>query len=178
MYRWIGVSEDGFNRMFTVNPSSRHNKGLPNPQPPAIMINDYHRLQTKPGPLLDDLLYKRLIPAIDQALQDVAKGSSNSVVGQSGNVKNVSLLQLCTDMFVHGTTTAFLGTKIWEVNPNLLDSFKLWERTNWKYMFQMPDFISGDMLQARNGIIDSFMKYLDIPEQDRADRNSFVKSVE
>lgn len=178
MYRWIGFSEDGFEKMFTVNPSSKHNKGMPSPQAPAIMINDYHRLQTKPGAQLDDLLYNRLIPAVDKALGAVIDGSSNSVVDNSGGVTTVSLLQLCTNMFVHGTTTAFLGNKIWEVNPKLLDSFKLWERTNWKYMFQMPDLISGDMLQARDDIIESFVKYLDIPEEQRGDRNDFVKSVE
>lgn len=178
MYRWIGVSDDGFSRIFTLDPSSRHNAGLPSPQAPDMMIVEYLRLQTKPGALLDDLLYKRQMPAIDRVLQAVVDGSSTSVVARSGDGNTVSLLQLCTDMFLRGTTTAFLGIKIWEAAPTFLDSLELWERTNWKYMFQLPDIISGDMLQARDGMINAFIKYLDIPEEERTDRNYFVKSIE
>jgi hypothetical protein len=58
--------------MFTVDESAKHNTGMPHPQAPAIMVNEYHRRQTKPGELLDDLLYKRTIPGIHQALQTVA----------------------------------------------------------------------------------------------------------
>lgn len=178
MYRWIGVSDDGFNRIFTLDPSSRHNAALPSPQAPDTMIVEYLRLQTKPGVLLDDMLYNRQIPAIDRVLQAVLDGSSTSVVARSGEGNTVSLLQLCADMFLRGTATAFLGVKIWEAAPTFLDSFELWERTNWKYMFQLPDIVSGDMLQARDGMINAFIKYLDIPEGERTDRNYFVKSIE
>ncbi|KAK9423449.1 putative Cytochrome P450 [Seiridium unicorne] len=178
MYRWIGVTEDGFNKMFTVEPASKHNIGMPHPQAAAIMINEYHRRQTKPGELFDDLLHKRFIPGINLALDRVANGDSPAVVGGAKNATTVSLLGLCTDVFLRGTTTAFLGQRIWEVNPRLLDSFALWERTNWKYMFQMPNAISGDMLRSRDGIIDSFVKYLKVPVGERTDSNDFTKSVE
>lgn len=178
MYRWIGVSDDGFSKIFTLDSSARHHAGLPNPQAPDMMIVEHHRLQTKPGALLDDMLYKRLIPTIDHVLEAVVHGSSTSVVTKAGDGYVVSLLQLCTDMFLRGTTTAFLGTKIWDVAPNFVKSFELWERSNWKFMFQLPDMVSGDMLQARGEIIDALAKYLDIPEEERTDRNHFVKSVE
>ncbi|PWI72855.1 hypothetical protein PCL_09870 [Purpureocillium lilacinum] len=178
MYRWIGVSDDGFAKMFTINESSRHNIGMAHAQAPGNMINEYHRRQTKPGPLFDDLLHARTIPGIDQTLQDIVYRRSASVVGRSSDGATVSLLGLCTDLFLRGTTTAFLGQKIWEVNPTLLDSFALWERTNWKYMFQMPEIISGDMVQARDAIIGTFVKYLAIPASERSDCIDFVKSVE
>ncbi|KAJ2997402.1 hypothetical protein NUW58_g666 [Xylaria curta] len=178
MYRWIGVSEDGFHKMFTVDESAKHNSNMAHPQAPAIMVNEYHRRQTKPGELFDDLLHKRAIPRIHEALEAVLDGSSPSIVKQSADGVTVSLLQLCIEFFLRGTTTSFLGSKIWEVNANILDSFMVWERTNWKYMFQMPDIISGDMLRARDEIINTFVKYLRIPPEQRSDSNDFVKSIE
>ncbi|KAK5997452.1 Cytochrome P450 monooxygenase calL-like protein [Cladobotryum mycophilum] len=178
MYRWIGVSEDGFEKMFTLDQSSKHNIGMAHPQAPSIMINEHHRRQTKPGELFNDLLHKRTIPGIDRSFQAIVNRSSSSVIGASTDSATVSLLGLCTDLFLRGTTTAFLGQKIWEVNPKLLDSFAVWERTNWKYMFQMPEFISGDMVQARNAIINTFVDYLAIPAAERSDCNDFVKSIE
>lgn len=143
-----------------------------------MMIVEHHRLQTKPGALLDDMLYKRLIPTIDRVLDAVVHSNSTSVVTKAGDGNAISLLQLCTDMFLRGTATAFMGSKIWDVAPNFVKSFELWERSNWKFMFQMPVIISGDMLQARDEIIDALTKYLDIPEEERDDRSHFVKSVE
>lgn len=142
------------------------------------MINEYHRRQTKPGELFDDLLHRRSIPGIEQTLAAVIKGSSPSVVEKSTDGVTVSLLRMCTTIFASGTTNSFLGKKIWEVNPNLLDSFVLWERTNWKYMFQMPKVISGDMIQARDDIIKSFVEYFRIPAEGRRDGNYFTMSVE
>ncbi|UNI23245.1 hypothetical protein JDV02_009077 [Purpureocillium takamizusanense] len=179
MYKWIGVSEDGFNKMFNVDESCKHNVGMPHALAPAVMINEYHRRQTKPGHLFDDLLHKRTIPGLDQTFQEIVDGCSSSIVGQSADeATSVSLLGLCTDLFLRGTTTSFLGQKIWEVNPSLLDSFALWERTNWKYMFQMPEFISGDMVSARDAIIGTFAEYLAIPASERSDSIDFQKSVE
>ncbi|KAI3324249.1 hypothetical protein HD806DRAFT_534565 [Xylariaceae sp. AK1471] len=136
------------------------------------------RRRRKDRELFDGLLHKRNIPGIHRALETVANGSSPSVVKQSTKGVTVSLLRLCMDIFLRGTATAFLGNKIWEVNPNLLDSFMVWERTNWKYMFQMPNIVSGDMLEAREDIINSFVAYLGIPREERSDSNDFVKSVE
>ncbi|KAH8889141.1 cytochrome P450 [Thozetella sp. PMI_491] len=178
MYRWIGVSQDGFDKMFHVDPSAKHNLDMAYPQAPAIMINEYHRRQIKPGECFDDLLHKRTIPGVNQALVALADGTSASVVARSPNGVTVSLLRMCTNIFVRGTTSSFLGAKIWEANPNLLDSFILWERTNWKYMFQMPHVISGDMLQARDEIINTFVTYLAIPQEERNDSNYFIKSIE
>ncbi|TGJ84268.1 hypothetical protein E0Z10_g4481 [Xylaria hypoxylon] len=178
MYRWIGVSQDGFNKMFTLDESAKHNSNMAHPQAPAIMVNEYHRRQTKPGELFDDLLYQRTVPRIHESLEAISDGSNPSIIRQSADGVTVSLLRLCKDLFLRGTTTSFLGKRIWDVNPDLLDSFMVWERTNWKYMFQMPDIISGDMLHARDDIINTFVKYLRIPPEQRSDSNYFVKSIE
>ncbi|KAK8047542.1 hypothetical protein PG996_015606 [Apiospora saccharicola] len=178
MYRWIGVSDSGFRAMFAIDASAQHNIGLRTPEAPAVMINEYHRQQTKQGELFDDLLHTRIIPEFEKELRCIIDGSSPSIVSRSSNGVVVSLLQLCTSAFQSSTTTAFLGRKIWEVNPNLLQSFMVWERTNWKYLFQMPALMSQDMLKARDDIINSFVSYLEIPETERDDRNFFVKSIE
>jgi hypothetical protein len=55
------------------------------------------------------MIRRGFIPGIDQALEAVVDGSSPSIVGISDSGTTVSLLELCSTIFLRGTTTAFLG---------------------------------------------------------------------
>lgn len=178
LLRWLGVSQGGFSKLFHLDPSAKHNIDMGRPQVPAWMIDEFHRRQLKPGPLLDDLLYKRVIPDINQILDHVADGSSPSVISKSGNGITVSLLHTCIHVFVGGLITSFLGDQILGSNPALVDSFITWERTSWKYMFKLPKMLSRDMLNARDVMIDTFVKYLSMPAERRGDAAYFTKTTE
>ncbi|CAG9944856.1 unnamed protein product [Clonostachys rosea f. rosea IK726] len=178
MYRGIGFTGSAFNKMFHIDPSAKHNIGMSHPLPPCHMIVEYHRRQLKSGEPTDELLQNRVRPGIDRRLQGVVEGTSFSIIGSSGCETTVSLLKLCTDLFLHSAATAYLGQKIWHVNPKFLDYFEVWERESWKYMFKMPAFMSRDMIWARDGIINTFAKYLSIPAEARSDCSDFVRSVE
>ncbi|PVH94312.1 cytochrome P450 [Periconia macrospinosa] len=178
MYRWIHISQDGIDRMFAVSLSAAHNADLPKPQAAAFVINHYLRLQVHPGENFDDLLHRRITPSIVRTLEFENFLDHPTILARSKEGVTVSLLELCNELFVHGTTDAFLGKAIWKVNPNFLDAFKRWERTNWKYMFQMPEFMSKDMILARDEIIKSFILYFRLSPEERSDCNYFMKAAE
>jgi hypothetical protein len=178
MYRWVYFSDDGMKKLFALDPSAAHNANLPKPVQPAFMFNDYHRAQLQPGVNFDDLLHNRTIPGIERTLQFDASLDHPAVLARSKDGVTISLLALCNELFVRGTSEAFLGKAIFMVNPNLLNAFRRWERTNWKYMFQMPTFMSRDMIAAKEEIIDTFVDYFRLPYAERSDCNQFVRASE
>lgn len=178
MYRSIGLTGDAFDKMFALDEHAKHNADMAHPQPPYMMMNEYLRRQVRQGRLFDDLLHKRVVPAADRSLCAIADGNSPSVVAKSDGATTLSLLGLCTHLFLHDTATSFLGHKIWDVNPDMLHSFEIWERTSWKFLFHVPEFMSQDMVQSRDAIINTFVGYLGLPASERSDSVDFVKSVE
>jgi hypothetical protein len=178
MYRWIHISDAGVKKMFTVDTEAPYNKGLAQPLMPAFAVNELHRVQVHPGENFDNLLHDRITPGIARCLDFNNMPDHPAVLIRSKDRVTVSLLELCNELFVRGTTEAFLGQAIWKVNPNLLKAFRQWERTNWKYMFQMPYFMSGDMINARDEIIETFMRYFRLPQAERNDCNLFIREAE
>ena len=90
----------------------------------------------------------------------------------------LSLWSWCNEALINGTTKAFFGKKIFEINPNLLESNIVWERTSWKYMYKLPRFLANDMYTAKDEIVDTLRKYFDSPKEERDDALYFVTSVE
>ncbi|KAH7136043.1 cytochrome P450 [Dendryphion nanum] len=178
MYRYIHVSDEGVEKMFTLDPEAPHNRGQAKPLMPAYAVNELHRVQVHPGENFDDLLHNRFTPGITKCLDFDSALDHPAVLNRSKDSFTVSSLELCNELFVRGTTEAFLGKSIWKVNPNLLKAFRQWERTNWKYMFQMPNFMSGDMMAARDEIIDTFVRYFRLPKEERSDCNLFIREAE
>jgi hypothetical protein len=178
MYKWIHISEDGLEKMFRLDPSAPHNANVAKPLMPAFAVNEFHRVQVRPGENFNDLLHNRFTPGITRCLDFDNTPDHPALLHRTKDAVTISLLELCNELFVRGTTEAFLGKAIWRVNPNLLRAFRQWERTNWKYMFQMPEFMSKDMMAARDEIIDSFVKYFRVPAAERSDCNLFMKEAE
>ncbi|KAK8101941.1 hypothetical protein PG999_012315, partial [Apiospora kogelbergensis] len=173
LIRWIGVSEESVTRFFQIDTAAKHNTGMGKPQAPASMMDEFHRRQLKSGERVEKLFHEGLLPEVDQILQGILEDGAKSVDGTS-----MSLLSICSDMFIGGTITAFLGDQVRESRPALVDSFVIWERTCWKWAFQMPAVLSRDMLQARDGMVAAFVDYLDIPADDRQDAAYFTKATE
>ncbi|KAF2274903.1 uncharacterized protein EI97DRAFT_434811 [Westerdykella ornata] len=178
MHYMMAVSDDGVKKLFTLDPSAKHNANMGNPMVPALMTNEYHRQQLYPGPHLDDLLDKRILPYIWNTLNRKPVAIENPRRIDLTDGTPVSLMALMVDLFDGGITSAFFGAAIWEVNPDLLHDFMAWEVTNWKWTFSMPDVISGDMLRAKNAIVNTFIKYLELPHVKRSDSAFFPKAME
>ncbi|KAK6827599.1 cytochrome P450 [Apiospora arundinis] len=173
LMRWLGVSEEGVTRFFQVDPAAQHDIGTGKPQTPVSMMDGFHRRQLKSGPLVEDLIHRRLLPEVDRTLKNLEDDAKPSADGISE-----SLLRICSDMFIGGAITAFLGDQIRESCPALVNAFTMWERTCWKWAFKMPAVLSRDMLQARDGMVNAFVGYLDIPADDRQDAAYFIKATE
>lgn len=165
-------------KLFSLDPSATYNAGLPKPLQPAFMFNDYHRVQLQPGVNFDDSLHNRTIPGIERTLGFYVSVEHPAVLARSKDGVTVSLLELCNELFVRGTAESFLGKSVFRVNPDLVNVFRRWERTNWKYMFQMPKFMSKDMVAAKDEIIHTFVDYFRLPYEERSDYNQFIKDSE
>ncbi|KAF2190000.1 cytochrome P450 [Zopfia rhizophila CBS 207.26] len=178
MYKWIGATQDTINKLFVLDPSTPYNANLSRPILAVSMLTEYHRQQASPGKKLDELLHDRIIPSMYHALDFDDLHEHPSVLGRTAEGVRISLLDLCSQLFVRSTAEAFLGRTIWKVNPDLLRSFRAWERTNWKFMYQIPEFMSKDMMSAKDDIIHTFVKYFQVPIAERRDSSFFAQTVE
>ncbi|OJJ32645.1 hypothetical protein ASPWEDRAFT_29803 [Aspergillus wentii DTO 134E9] len=176
MYRWMGVSEESADNMFVANPLSKYNR-LSNTRPlnATDIIIELHRQQGQPGGQLEPLFEKRIKPGIYKNLN---LDSHPAVMSKSKEWMTVSLFEWCNHVFIRGTTEAYFGDIIWEIKPDLTRWCLAWERTNWKYMFQLPAFLSQDMLEAKRELIDTFFKFAQFPKEQKSQQSFFVEELE
>lgn len=142
------------------------------------MVEEYQMHQLLPGGKLDDIA-KIFVKQLDRAVswQDFTASSPYVLEASSDSVK-VSLLSWVEQVFISTTTEIFWGESIWKIAPGLIDSFLKWENTTWKYVFQLPHFLSSDMYTARDQLIDAFTKYYGQARGNRADANWYVNKAE
>lgn len=178
MHYMIDCSQEGIDLLFTLDPSAKHNIGMGIPMVPALMTNEFHRRQLYPGPHLDNLYDGKIIPYIWNTINRQPTEIENPTRIDMSDGTPISLMALMVDMFDGGITSAFFGKGIWKVHPNLLRDFMTWEITNWKWTFQMPKFISGEMTKAKDAIVDAFFKYLQLSLEERGDRSYFAEAME
>ncbi|KAF2704074.1 cytochrome P450 [Pleomassaria siparia CBS 279.74] len=178
MHYMIECSQEGINTLFTLDPSAKHNIGMGTPMVPALMTNEFHRRQLYPGPHLDNLYDGKIIPYIWNTINRRPTAIENPTRIDISDGTPVSLMGLMVDVFDGGITSAFFGVGIWKVHPTLLRDFMTWEITNWKWTFQMPKVISGDMMKAKDSIVNTFVKYLQLPTEERNDRSYFATAME
>ncbi|PSN62499.1 cytochrome P450 [Corynespora cassiicola Philippines] len=177
LYIWVGMSAKSREVLFQAHQDAKYNEGNAKPLTPQQMMIQLHHRQSHPGARLDYHIEESTLPSMFRNLDLKAK-QHPAVLGRSGKGTRVSLLKLCTHIFIKGQTDAYFGQAIWWADPHLMDYFMVWEHTNWKYLFEMPSFMSGDMLQAKGNLIQGFTKYLAIPREERKDASYFVQTVE
>lgn len=178
MHYMIECSQDGIDKLFAHDPSAKHNIGKGTVMVAALRTNDFHRDQLYPGPHLDDLYDGRIVPYIWNTIKRRPNAIENPTRIDMRDGTPVSLMALMVDVFDGGITSAFFGAGIWKVNPALLRDFMTWEVTNWKWTFQLPKFMSGDMIKSKDAIINTFVKWLQLPVEERQDRAYFPKAME
>ena len=169
MYTWTGVPVAKIEKMWE-DPSTRNPASLRS-QPAHEMLSEYHRQQLIPGSEQSVILSDQIVRKIELSLQfDFPDQGSGSI--------EISLWDLCTRLFIEGTADAYLGHLIWEIHPSLLKSSLKWESSSWKYIYQLPRFLSEDMYSARSELVDAFVQYFKAPERDREDCAFFVSAFE
>ncbi|KAL8731564.1 MAG: hypothetical protein Q9181_004257, partial [Wetmoreana brouardii] len=178
LYRWMGFSPRAIQDLWQL-PSDRLR--ILNPErilPPNEMMMEYHRRQLRPGDhmeilsrsMTDHIQKKVTWEGLEESQIGISQGSESS--------SKISLYELTSHGFIRSLTEIYWGKRIFETDPNLLQTFALWEKTNWKYVYQIPHFLSHDMYRARDRLIEAFTRYFGLPRSQRSDAAWFIPRAE
>lgn len=144
------------------------------------MIEEYHSQQLLPGGQLNQIVatfVDHLNDRVRWPSQNLRSHHSHVLEASSESVV-VDVLGWTTNTFVLALTEIYYGKLMLEIAPDLLKTFHKWEQINWKFMFQIPRFMSEDMNATKSQLVDDFAAYFSRPKEQRCDANHFVKSVE
>ncbi|KAI9640837.1 hypothetical protein NHQ30_010678 [Ciborinia camelliae] len=178
MYTFVGLSPRSIVSMFGEDHEKPASKDSKVPTRSAHeMTSEYHRQQLLSGANLENLV-QQIIPGLQKNLSWDTLKQHPACVRKSGDSVTLSLWEWCNEVIITGSTTAYYGHKIFELNPNLLQAMMTWEATNWKFMYQLPGFMSRDMTDAKNEFIDTLCKYFETPKEERSDVLYFVTAME
>ena len=178
LYRWIGISQPNIDKLWRAPTEDQKAKDPTRKFPPNQMVEEYQFHQLLPGENLDKIA-KTFVRYVDEKVrwQQLQK-KCPYIQGSSPNSVKISLMDWTADVFLHTTTEIYWGKTIWEVAPKLIESFLKWEETTWKYVFQLPRFLSRDMYAAKDQLVDAFTAYFEQPKSKRGDATYFVVTAE
>lgn len=178
LYRWMGISQPIIKKLWHTPNDESNLKHSARKLSPNQMVEEYQFHQLLPGEKLDDIS-KRFVDFLDEKLcWEEFQRNSTYVSRSSPNVVSLSLLDWTEELFIRTTTEVYWGKTIWKVAPNLINAFLRWESTTWKYVFQLPRFLSKDMYTAKDQLVDAFSTYFEKPREERNDANYFVSAAE
>ncbi|KAF2686658.1 hypothetical protein K458DRAFT_386619 [Lentithecium fluviatile CBS 122367] len=143
--------------------------------PTQIVIELHHQQLT--GPRLEELVERKLLPALFKHMNFMKHGSS-AITRRSGRSVVVSLNDLCVDLFVTQETEEHWDPSLLKHSPDLIGAFMNWKYTSWKFMSQLPSLFSKDMLMAKNAITGAFVTYYGLPRSERREAVYFVTALE
>ena len=178
LYRWIGFSNDSVDRLWQPPTEEQKAHAPLRVLSPNEMVSEYQRRQLRPGANMEKLAAS-MVKHIDGMLR-----WDNLLHGQaydrqsSGAAVNLSLIEWTSHAFIYSTTDMYWGKRIFEVDPTILETYTTWEKTNWKYVFQIPRLFSRDMYDARDKLVDAFTRYFSSPKSERIDAAWFVPIAE
>ncbi|KAJ5934518.1 cytochrome P450 [Penicillium verhagenii] len=117
--------------------------------------------------MLDGFLSQNTLPLVCRAFDFERDILHPALLGEKDGAKIVSLEELCIDALITNVLEVFYGPAIWKIKPDFVHWFMLWERVNWKFLFQLPGVLSRDMLKAKGEMTDMFEKYFSLPRCER-----------
>ncbi|KAL8824243.1 MAG: hypothetical protein Q9191_005191 [Dirinaria sp. TL-2023a] len=145
---------------------------------PNQMFAEYQRRQLRPGEKLD-IIAEKMVKQVSDLLQwQNLNLDQPDVVERSASQQNLSLISWTTQTFIRTTTEVYWGGKLFEIEPELLHTYRIWENTAWKYVFQIPQLFSRDMYQARDKLVNAFTAYFKLAQAERKDVAWFVPTAE
>ncbi|KAL4976055.1 cytochrome P450 [Aspergillus desertorum] len=174
----MGIPQAVIERLFTVDPDAPYNaRSNARPVHATDAMIEIYRAHLSPGAQLDTFMEQDVIPRIQEAFKTLS-GPFDKVSPDSGVPAVMSLHKLCCEALVKGIVGAYYGDYIFSLNPELLAHFMVWEKVNWKFLFGLPGFLSGDMLAAKKGLVDGFVAYFALARAERGHENYWVNGVE
>lgn len=171
LYHRAGISRRVVDRIFDVDPKAPYNVNSARWMHSTDAMMALYRQHLSPGKSLDDLVADGIAPCTLKALAPRAMPAPASV-------RAVSLHSVCVEIFVKGIAEAYYESVLWEIEPNVVKWYMVWERVNWKYIFGLPAFLGRDMQTARRHLVGTFAKYFTLPQEQREQGNWWVQAVE
>ena len=140
-------------------------------------MEDLHHQQLLPGERLEKL-GEGFASHISSALAWENIKTNPDVLEASAESVKISLMDLCAQTMVEGTTRTYYGKRMEELAPELLRHYLKFDSTNWKIMYQPPPFLARDMYDAKDALVAAFTKYFQSPQEQRSDATYFVTALE
>jgi cholesterol 7alpha-monooxygenase len=166
-------------RVFTVDPNARYNEKLSKPLHPTDAMLEFYHHHIAPGNMFDAFLKETANPGILREMDlDAVSPPNPAVLSRSAESITISLKTLCENTFIRGTARSYYGPKLLEILPDFTSWYLKWEHVNWKYLFNLPRFMSRDMTKVKNAMIDTLTRYFKIPQEERQCDNYFINSTE
>jgi len=138
----------------------------------------YHFKQLRPGPNLNSLTSDFRDHMDDEIAPETLARQPAFVKAKRGDGYELGLLEWIEHVFFHSVTRIYWGQEFLNQSPNLLRSFREWEATNWKFLYNLPAFLSRDMNKAKADLQSAFTKFLAVPRSNRGNVISFVRGLE
>lgn len=178
MYARVGVPWKVADRLFTVDPNASYNANQVKLLHPTDIMMEFYHQHIFPGDRFEEFMSETILPGLDRDMDFDAAIPHPAELRRHEESITVSLGKLCVHVFVQGFAEAYYGPKLWEIEPDFINLYLVWEKINWKFLFNTPAFMSRDMLEAKKALVNLFVEYFKIPVGERQSSNFFVISME
>lgn len=180
LMKYLGLSNDTLDSVFQT-PLPKDKLGFPNPDGKALgyFVRDMHHHQLFPGQNLD-LLEKAMINWFERYLQFPAMKSlcAPYVMHASNTTMEVPLVKWCSELFTRAGEVAYFGDTLQQIEPNMATTFLEYDELSWQVLYQYPRVFSRKMHDAMDRIQSIFLRYFEIPKDERRGDAWFTKAVE
>lgn len=142
---------------------------------------DFHHIQLLPGPNSQAApLTAVFLGHINHLLRWENLRQDEKLAGQrtSSVIRRTSLLRFCGKVLVEAGTKTYWGDRLWQLGPNMLETFYDLDHVMWKLLFRYPNMFSRDALQARDTVLEILSRYYRLPREERGDAAWFTQALE
>ena len=94
------------------------------------------------------------------------------------NTKTVSLLGWCREVLLDSATLSFFDERLVQIDPELYDSFFVFDELSWKLLFRYPRLFAHKMYAAKDRIIDALTIYFKLPPSERTGESWLISELE
>ncbi|KAI1327855.1 cytochrome P450 [Xylariaceae sp. FL0255] len=92
-------------------------------------------------------------------------------------IRMTTLYPLCQYPIIEAVTLAFFGPRIFEIEPSIVDCMLRFNENAWMVAFGYPRMLSTPINGVRRKVMDALIKYLHLPEDQRAQQAWSIKNI-
>ncbi|PSR82481.1 hypothetical protein BD289DRAFT_12951 [Coniella lustricola] len=140
--------------------------------------HDDFRYQMHPGKEFAKLNEAFLINIEFSLKWDKITGFPVTNRASTGKLLTVSLWKWCYTVLVDAATRSMFGNAIFEVYPDVMENFYMFDQEGWKLPFKYPEFAAKTLYRTLGRSKTAFADFLALPEDQRQDSCWIVKRLE